>query len=72
MNNWKIGGITMSEKNIKLEYETIGVKEQRDLIEATRDLSRAMTKEEYFSVMLIYQKVVDRLVKEAENQGIEI
>lgn len=62
----------MSEKNIKLEYETIGVKEQRDLIEATRDLSRAMTKEEYFSVMLIYQKVVDRLVKEAENQGIEI
>lgn len=62
----------MSEKNIKLEYETIGVKEQRNLIETTRDLSRAMTKEEYFSVMLIYQKVIDRLVNEAEKQGIEI
>lgn len=62
----------MREKNIKLEYETIGVKEQINLIEATRDLSRAMTKEEYFSVMLIYQKVIDRLVNEAEKQGIEI
>lgn len=38
----------MREENIKLKYETIGVKEQRNLIEATRDLSRAMTKEEYF------------------------
>lgn len=62
----------MREENIKLKYETIGVKEQRNLIEATRDLSRAMTKEEYFSVMLIYRKVVDRLVSEAEKQGIEI
>ncbi len=62
----------MSEQNIKVEYETIGVMEQRNLIEATRNLGRAMTKEEYFSVMLIYQKVTDRLVVEAEKQGIKI
>ena len=62
----------MEGKNIRIEYETIGVLEQRDLMEATRNLGRAMTKEEYFSVMLIYQKVIDRLVAEAENQGIEI
>lgn len=62
----------MEDKNIRIEYETIGVSEQRNLIEATRNLGRAMTKEEYFSVMLIYQKVIDRLVAEAENQGIEI
>lgn len=62
----------MSEQNIKVEYETIGVMEQRNLIEATRNLGRTMTKEEYFSVMLIYQKVIDRLVVEAEKQGIKI
>lgn len=62
----------MKEENIKVNYETIGVMEQRNLIEATRNLSRAMTKEEYFSIMLVYQRVIDRLVGEAEKQGIEI
>ena len=33
----------MKEENIKINYETIGVVEQRNLIEAARDLGRAMT-----------------------------
>lgn len=62
----------MSEQNIRVEYETIGVMEQRNLIEMSRELGRAMTKEEYNSIMFVYKKVIDRLVDEAEKQGIEI
>lgn len=60
------------EENIRVEYETIGVMEQRNLIEATRNLGRAMTESEYLEVMFVFQKVVSRLVKEAEKQGIKI
>ena len=66
------GEVKMKEENIRINYETIGVMEQRNLIEATRNLGGAMTKEEYFSIMLVYQRVIDRLVGEAEKQGIEI
>lgn len=61
----------MKEENVKINYETIGVMEQRNLIEAARDLGRAMTEEEYFSIMLVYKKVIDRLTIEAEKQGIK-
>lgn len=61
----------MKEENIKINYETIGVVEQRNLIEAARDLGRAMTEEEYISIMLVYKKVIDRLTIEAEKQGIK-
>ena len=61
----------MKEENVKINYETIGVVEQRNLIEAARDLGRAMTEEEYISIMLIYKKVIDRLTIEAEKQGIK-
>ncbi|MEG2289071.1 MAG: hypothetical protein RSA29_04515 [Clostridium sp.] len=62
----------MSEKNIKVEYETIGVMEQRNLIEMAQTLGRAMSREDYNSVMLAYKNVIDRLVNEAEKQGIDI
>lgn len=61
----------MKEENIKINYETIGVMEQRNLIEAARNLGRAMTEEEYISIMLVYKKVIDRLTIEAEKQGIK-
>lgn len=61
----------MKEENIKINYETIGVIEQRNLIELATTLSRAMTKEEYNSIMLVYKKVIDRLTIEAEKQGIK-
>ena len=61
----------MKEENVKINYETIGVIEQRNLIEAARDLGRAMTEEEYISIMFVYKKVIDRLTIEAEKQGIK-
>lgn len=60
------------EENIQIDYETIGVAEQRHLIEMSRNLGRVMTKEEFNDIMLVYKGVIDRLVKEAEKQGIEI
>ena len=65
------GEVNVKEENIKINYETIGVVEQRNLIEAARDLGRAMTEEEYVSIMLVYKKVIDRLTIEAEKQGIK-
>ncbi len=62
----------MEEENIRIEYETIGAVEQRNLIEMSRELGRAMTKEEYNSIMFVYNKVLDRLVDEAKKQGIDI
>ena len=61
----------MKEENVKINYETIVVVEQRNLIVAARDLGRAMTEEEYISIMLVYKKVIDRLTIEAEKQGIK-
>lgn len=61
----------MKEENVKINYETIGVMEQRNLIEVARNLGRAMTEEEYISIMLVYQKIIDRITIEAEKQGIK-
>ena len=62
----------MRKEYIKLEYETIGALEQRNLIEMSRNLGRAMTKEEYNSIMFIYKNVIDRLVARLKKEGIEI
>lgn len=62
----------MKEENIKINYETIGVSQQRNLIELATTLSRAMTIEEYNSIIFVYKKVIDRITMEAEKQGIEI
>ena len=62
----------MSEQFIQINYETISVSDQRELIEATRGLSRALTPEEYISIMTVYSKVIQRLTKEAKKQGVEI
>lgn len=70
--NQSKGDLKMNEEFIKVNYETIGVLEQRNLIEMATTLGRAMTKEEYFSIILVYKKVIDRLVSEAEKQGINI
>lgn len=45
---------------------TIGVIEQRKLIEITRELGRALTNEEYNSIILVYNKVLDRVMKEVK------
>ena len=62
----------MKEENIRVNYETIGVVEQRSLLEITRDLGRLLTKEEFNEIMMIYKRVTDRLLTEAEKQGMDI
>ena len=62
----------MKEENIRVNYETIGVVEQRSLLEFTRDLGRLLTKEEFNEIMMIYKRVTDKLLTEAEKQGMDI
>ena len=60
------------EKRIKVNYETIKTEEQKELIKITKDLSKALTKEEYIEIMKVYWNLLNRLVEEAEKQGIEV
>ena len=62
----------MKEENIRVNYKTIGVVEQRSLLEITRDLGRLLTKEEFNEIMMIYKRVTDRLLAEVEKQGIKV
>ena len=62
----------MKEENIRVNYKTIGVVEQRSLLEFTRSLGRLLTKEEFNEIMMIYKRVTDRLLTEAEKQGMDI
>ena len=62
----------MKEENIRVNYETIDIVEQRDLLETTRNLGRLLTEEEFNEIMMIYKRVTDRLLTEAEKQGMDI
>ena len=62
----------MKEENISVNYKTIDIVEQRGLLEITRDLGRLLTKEEFNEIMMIYKRVTDRLLTEAEKQGMDI
>ena len=57
----------MKEENIRVNYKTIDIVEQRYLIEITRDLGRLLTKEEFNEIMMIYKRVTDKLLTEAEK-----
>ena len=62
----------MKEENIRVNYKTIDVGEQRGLLEITRDLGRLLTKEEFDEIMMVYKKVTDRLLTEVEKQEMDI
>ena len=62
----------MKEENIKVNYKTIDIVEQRGLLEITRDLGRLLTEEEFDEIMMVYKKVIDRLLAEVEKQGVDI
>ena len=62
----------MKEENIRVNYKTIDIGEQRVLLEITRDLGRLLTEEEFDEIMMVYKKVTDRLLAEAEKQGMDI
>ena len=57
----------MKEENIRVNYKTIDIGEQRVLLEITRDLGRLLTKEEFDEIMMVYKKVTDRLLAEVEK-----
>ena len=62
----------MKEENIRVNYKTIDIGEQRVLLEITRDLRRLLTEEEFDEIMIVYKKVTDRLWNELEKQGMDI
>ena len=62
----------MKEENIRVNYKTIDIVEQRGLHEITRDLGRLLTEEEFDEIMMVYKKVTDRLLAEVEKQGMDI
>ena len=62
----------MKEENTRVNYETIDIVEQRDLLETTRNLGRLLTEEEFDEIMMVYKKVIDRQWNELEKQGMDI
>ena len=58
----------MKEENIRVNYKTIDIGEQRVLLEITRDLGRLLTEEELDEIMMVYKKVADRLLTEVEKR----
>ena len=46
--------------------ESIDTVKQRDLLETTRNFGRFLTEEEFNVIMMIYNKVIDRLWNELE------
>ena len=62
----------MKEENIRVNYKTIDIVEQRGLLEITRSLGRLLTEEEFDEIMMVYKKVTDRLLGEVEKQGMNI
>lgn len=51
-------------KNLYSQSETIGVVEQRKLIELGRPLNRMLTKEEFLAIASVYNGAINRLLKE--------
>ena len=44
----------------EINYETIDIVKQRELLNITRNIGRLLTKEELKEIMKIYKKVIDR------------
>ena len=61
----------MKEENIRVNYKTIDIVEQRDLLETTRNLGRLLTEEEFDEIMMVYKKVIDRLWNKLEKRGMD-
>ena len=62
----------MKNDNLRVNYKTIDIVEQRGLLEITRNLGRLLTEEEFDEIMMVYKKVTDRLLAEVEKQGMDI
>ena len=58
------------EENIIINNE-IGISELRQL-QDLQTLNRALNQEEFMLIVGVYKKAIDRLSKQAKQQGIEI
>lgn len=62
----------MSNKEYIMINNGIGVSEQRQLLELTRGLMRAINREEFLQIVGVYNNAIDRLTEQAKKEGIEI
>ena len=53
-------------------HDGISIGEQKQLIELTRGLMSALTKEEFFQIVGVYNKAINRLTEQAKKEGIDI
>ncbi len=53
------------EKMIYSQSKTIGVLEQRKLLELGRPLNRMLTQEEFIKIVSVYDEAIDRLMRES-------
>ena len=51
-------------KNLYSQSETIGVLEQRKLIEIARPINRMLTQAEFIAIVNVYNGAINRLMKE--------
>ena len=56
------------EKMIYSVSETIGVKQQRQLIELARPLNQMLTQSEFMAIVGVYNGAIDRLLKEGGEE----
>ena len=56
----------MKEENKRVNYETIDIVKQRELLDVTRNIGRLLTEKEFKEIMMIYKKVIDRPWNELE------
>lgn len=61
----------MEEKYIKANENAITVSELRVLHDLS-SINKMLTVEEYFKIIMIYNKAIDRINQEALDQGVEI
>ena len=53
-------------------HDGISIVKQRQLIELTRGLMSSLTKEEFFQIVGVYNKAINRLTEQAKKEGIDI
>lgn len=61
----------MEKENIIIK-DSIGVPQQRQLFELTRELVKALNQDEFIQIVSVYENVINRLVKQAKEEGIDI
>lgn len=59
------------EKSVRANINAIGIKELRQLVELSR-FNQMLISEEFMKIISVYNSAIDRVVKEAKEQRVEI